>query len=375
MGRGRDGSGGLTGEFGDVRFHTATILILAHSFQDVRFSMPDGCMACVGLAYDMYPLLTWTEFCSMFAESKTCQKTFEQGRQIQAGEIDQPFKVRGSVKSENMIGVRLEQQYVALTSDEVLSTFQLPAEAFEDLRSIVLANEDGEPTTFYLFKPEKVMRLAKFFSERELVNTDLLLEPDNMLRKEQPLERYQVLCKEEVSSRNMGKANSKDPKKGSTTAAAKFMTVEEAKARALTIIAAREAAEQNPDSKPSEKDGEEAPLFVPIDKVESSASIAGTQKQPKAAPKKRSNPKAGGAPKKKTKTGQNEPLEEPSGAASVVGDENVGGGDPASSAEALAAVIKAKIGGDVKSVKNLDVSRMLRGEQLGRSIAGVFGPH
>eukprot|EP00913_Durusdinium_trenchii_P013967 g13114.t1 len=87
-----------------------------------------------------------------------------------------------------MIGVRLEQQYVALTSDEVLSTFQLPAEAFEDLRSIVLANEDGEPTTFYLFKPEKVMRLAKFFSERELVNTDLLLEPDNMLRKEQPLE-------------------------------------------------------------------------------------------------------------------------------------------------------------------------------------------
>ena len=153
------------------------------------------------------------------------------------------------------------------------------------------------------------------------------------------------------------------------------MTVEEAKARALTIIAAREAAEQNPDSKPSEKDGEEAPLFVLIDKVESSASIAGTQKQPKAAPKKRSNPKAGGAPKKKTKTGQNEPLEEPSGAASVVGDENVGGGDPASSAEALAAVIKAKIGGDVKSVKNLDVSRMLRGEQLGRSIAGVFGPH
>lgn len=114
---------------------------------------------------------------------------------------DQPFKVRGSVSASNGVTVQVQKQYVALTSDQVLSTLRLPAESFEDLRCLTLMNSDGKPTLFYLFEMEEGFHVATFSSLHHLRHEELLLEPKNQLRKEQPGERYQVLLGQDMDGR------------------------------------------------------------------------------------------------------------------------------------------------------------------------------
>ncbi len=328
----------------------------------------------------MYPKWGWSDFCKAFAESKVVRDSFSLASKILDGSMQQPFKIRSSVDNSSSLGVRLEQPYIALTQEEVLSLFKLPPEAFDtDLKQVTLSSESGEPTLYYLF--EHGFRTAFFYSLNRLQLQELLLEPHKQLRKEQPFERYQVLAKQQVETRKpLPPPGMKVDKKNT-----KILSIDEAHARAAAIIAARREKEELQTQggsvvKPSDVDDFEQELnaqfdFAQIETVEASMTAGGDLKAPKSKPAKRkTTPVAKAGASKRHARGANPPTTEkhhPEPAKSPPPSVRGAGEDPVE--DELASEIRSKIGGDVRSVANLDVERVLRGEALGRSLNGVPG--
>lgn len=357
-------------------------------FEELKFAYADGCVQCAGVAYDMYPKWGWSDFCKAFAESKVVRDSFFLALKILDGSMPQPFKIRSAVDSSASLGVRLEQPYIALTQEEVLSLFKLPPEAFDtDLKQVTLSSESGEPTLYYLF--EHGFRTAFFYSLNRLQLQELLLEPQKQLRKEQPFERYQVLAKQQVEARKPLpppgiKVDKKNPK---------ILSIDEAHARAAAIIAARQEKETRQtvaggDVKPSEFEEElERELahqfdFAQIETVESQMTPAGEFKKEKGAKasKRKTAPGAKASTAKKpariqpgTAERQSKQLPDPAKSPRSLSPSVRGGGEDPVAEDQLALDIRSKIGGDVRSVSNLDVERVLRGEALGRSLNGVPG--
>lgn len=318
--------------------------------------------------------------------------SFSLAWKILDGSTAQPFKIRSAVDSSASLGVRLEQPYIALTQEEVLSLFKLPPEAFDtDLKQVTLSSESGEPTLYYLF--EHGFRTAFFYSLNKLQLQELLLEPQKQLRKEQPFERYQVLAKQQVEGRKpMPPPGIKMDKKNP-----KILSIDEAHARAAAIIAARQDKENRQTMggsgvKPSDiEDDFEKELaaqfdFAAIETVESSMTAAGEfkkEKGPKGS-KRKTTPGAkasakrlprAGAPPSSTAEGHRgaKQLPEPAKSPRSLSPSVRGGGEESVAEDELASTIRSKIGGDVRSVSNLDVERVLKGEALGRSLNGVPG--
>lgn len=350
------------------------------TWKEIRFAEKDGCTICVGVAYDAFPKMVWIEFCAAYSESQQVKKAFDLARKIFMKEVSQPFKVRGSVEALNLVGIELERRYTALTSEEVLSLFQLPPEAFEDsLRSVTLNNEDGDACQFFLFETDGVGRTARLFSRHTLQHSDHLVEAEKVLRKEQPLERFQMMVKDEVASRSHLTAKAKSDKKGSSSNVARPMTISEAKAKAAAIIKTREEAETNDNAKPSAAVEAEPQLDLEeVERVTTSLNGLGVAAKAPAPKKRTGNPKAGsrakrarGASPEKENPAQTSILALGGNTASSAAGPAAAASMSTSSAEGLAAVIKSKIGGDVKSLKNLDVVRVLQGEALGRSLVGA----
>lgn len=353
--------------------------------QELKFAFADGCVQCAGIAYDMYPKWSWPDFCKAFAESKVVRESYALAQKILDGSASQPFKSRSAVDMSACLGVRLERPYLALTEQEVLSLFKLPPEGFDsDLKQVTLSSEGGEPTVYYLF--EHGFRTAYFYSLNQLQLQELLLEPHKQLRKEQPFERYQMLAKQQVDAR---KPQPPPGIKGGKSSG-KILTLDEAHARAAAIIQAREQKEQQQDSsmKPSEVQDFEDALhrefeFAAIETLEPSLTSAGNLKPAPKANKRKTNPKA--ASKKAARfgggTGQfnrPEPEKSPRSASPGTSVRGGGGRDSAGAGaqvleDDLATEIRNKIG-DVRSVANLDVDRVLRGEALGRSLNGAPWP-
>ena len=321
----------------------------------------------------MYPRLSWIEFISAYGESKTIRSSWEIGSQILAGEIEQPFNVRGSINETSEVGVMLEKRFVALTSDECMSRFKLPPESLEGAKSVSIINEENELVTFWLFADDSAYRVATFFSKHNVVHKNHLLEKQKMLRQEQPAERYACLCKDDVASR-----------KGFNV-----MTLSAAQAKAEMLIEARmkqEELQQTGGLKPSEVEhveSELAGMMAPIERLKLTATTASAEKG-KGAPKKKSAPKgqaqtppkrarrtpgggaAGGGARKRA------PSPTPSLVAPSSARDSLGGGRPDGvEDDELAVAIQAKLKCDPKSVSSMNVQRALRGEQLGRSVVGV----
>ena len=316
--------------------------------------------------------MDWPAFCQAYAESSTVRSSFVTASKIyDNGEKEQSFRVRGSVANTNALEVSLSKQYMALTHDQVLQTLKVPAETFEDLRFVTLTNENGEPTVFYLFEMEfgqnaGNFRIATFASHHQLVHEELLVEPQRNLRKEQPVERYQVCAKAEVESRQL--SNVKGVVRSKAAAGAPLMTLAEARTKAAAIIEAREAheaAQSTGEVPPGTVPMQVEPVYAEIERVE--ASVLPGAKPAKNARRKGQGAGAGGQRKRLKKSPERSPRSTLTGPTPTSAAEDEGPGD----GDDLAATIKSKVGGDVKSIKNLDVGKILAGEQLGRSIAGA----
>lgn len=95
-------------------------------FQELRFAQPDGCIECVDLAYNAFPLFGWSQFCSSYAESSATKKAFEEARRIkqQFPQPVQPFRTRGSVDTISQTLLQLERPYVAITETDFLDLFR-----------------------------------------------------------------------------------------------------------------------------------------------------------------------------------------------------------------------------------------------------------
>ena len=349
---------------------------MCFSLQEVKFAYPDGCKRCAETAYDAYPLLTWAQFCAAFAESKAVKDSFDQAVLIKAGKVPQPFKVRGAVQSANALGVELSKPYIALTEDEVLAMFRVPAAALDpDLRFTTLANENGEPCKFYLFE-DGGYRKVTFYSRRLLEHFEHLQEPQAMLRQEQPLERYKVLAKDEVVGRN-------GIRPGQTKPCLKILSIQDARARAEQIITSRHAQEASGEAHlAGEEPAPDHDQFEGVQTISAATDTSGQQRAPdskaKARPKRQ--PKAGAKPAATNRRGRGtearsrSPMPESVAPSATPGRSSVstagGSGSPALEDE-LVKSIKGKLGGDMKSVSNLNVARVLQGEQIGRTVAGA----
>ncbi len=352
------------------------------SRQDVKFAYPDGCVTCVNLAYDTYPFLNWTQFCAAFAQSREVRDGFDLAGQIKSGVLAQPFKVRGSVQSTNSLCVELSKPYLALTDDDIIQNFKVAADTLDpDLRFITCANEDGETSKFYLFEDSDFRRVT-FKAKRMLDHNEHLLDASNMLRKEQPHERFQVLAKEEVAAR-LGK------RPGANKPCSRILSIADAKQKAEQIIQSRESAEKtgfipSDSAQPVTED-----VFEGIDAIKPSASFAasGGLHDPKSKARakakakgtaKKDNPSKAATPTARRTRGRGAPdgrSRSPPASVAPPSDAPSSGGPDVSSGhgapDELAKAIKARIGGDTKSVQNLNVVRVLQGEQLGRTLNGA----
>lgn len=316
------------------------------------------------------------------------RNSFDTALQIHKGEMDPPFRVTSGVQALNSVGLELERPYWALTDQEVMGKFQLPPEAFEgDFRSVSVPDEAGQRTNFWLFDKGEP-RTLKFLSKRQLEHTDHLVKPEKMLRKEQPAERYELMCRSETAAHKpQVPAGVKGAKNGGPKSMNpwKLLSLEEAKKKAAMIIQSRETQEQQQEhSKPSVAADEAAAAptaFVSVEKVETSIAGGAPNKGISKRPGTKGTPKAGAKTKRQRTAqqtggegdGRNAPRGVPEDTQSVLGGSDVGDLNASpDTADGLASIVKAKIGGDVKSIRNLDVARVLLGDQLGRSVYGVF---
>ena len=323
----------------------------------------------MSLAYQMFPKLAWQEFCTAFGESKQIRASWELGSKIASGEVSQPWNIRGSIQEESSIGVLLEKKFLALTAEECMALFNVPADSIEGVKSITLVNEENENQVFYLFHDDLSYRYASFFSRHCVANYSHLLEKEKMLRKEQPAERYSVLCKDDVSARR----------------GLSFMSLSSAKAKAQLVIENRIKQEEH-DAQKGERPNESS--FIPeleemmegIDKVQLSGQPSGIDKPNK---RKKAAPKSPAAPKKKPARAVKFPrAASPTGSFNTEKDrdkESNIGADVAEHADPetheLAQAISNKIRMNVNSVYSINVIAALNGAQLGRSLVGVFCLH
>ena len=266
--------------------------------------------------------MTWATFTLVWSESETVRHSFDVAVKLSA-DHKQPFSLLSSVEAHSLIGVRLERKYLALTEQEVLAKFMLPPDGFgTELKSVSLLSENGEPTVYFLFESGEE-RMAVLTSERQLLHMDHVLDgKKNQLRKEQPLERFQVCCQQEVNNRRpqatvaaIEKAAAKAKASGAKvpqTSPWSLMTLQEAAAKAANIIAAREAAEADDTAKPSEVnfEAEMEEQFVKLQAVQATTmtpmgpTAKGAAKRPRA--------KDSAAPKRATKARKEPSMPPPS---------------------------------------------------------------
>lgn len=243
----------------------------------------------------------------------------------------------------------------------------------EDQPFALVESEDGETVKFYLLEFPEPYRTLSFFSRYSLLHNQQVLEPSSMLRKEQPKERFQVLFQNQLKDRKEALGmNKKQP--------TKIPTLEEMAARAIALIEQREAAEA------SSKANGETPLhaaadqetFMPIERFEDDMVGGPPTAKKRSAPKRSGAPKAAKTPRRGTAkaaaTGSGVPPVRqyppvpPMAASAEEADETMGDSE---ADDELAMAIVAKIGGDAKAVRNLDVERILNGAKLGRTLQGV----
>eukprot|EP00438_Fugacium_kawagutii_P021039 Skav236146 [mRNA] locus=scaffold2146:61172:64783:+ [translate_table: standard] len=267
----------------------------------------------------------------------------------------------------------------------------MPAETFEDsLWSCQLLDEMGKVQKFFFFDMPLTgnaypnVRVARFFSQHNLTHARLLLEPDHMVRREQPAERFKVLCDAEVKKR-------KETESGKKQKATTVLSLDAMKAKVDAVIATREKGEQEAHEAEKALDVSEAlasmpGALCPIHTIESTHVQSPERAKRKATKKVAAKPK-GEAPRSsrprttKAKVGKTAPagLPEASEAASKIPGSRHGSDgafaphvSESDQHDELANAICQKIGGDGTAVKNLDPARILRGEQLGRTLQGAL---
>lgn len=266
-----------------------------------------------------------------------------------------------------------------------LSLFRLPVDSFSDsLMSIDVLDEHGKRQTLYLFEHPQSYRSVRFLSSQSLIHTHHLLEPNKQLRREQPGERFQVLVESEVKNRPFN-ADGRKSKQIPSLDGMKIMVD--------TVIENRKANENADDVKAFTAEEEAAAVsdstqaLAPIETIDAFASFMPPPKETAAskrrqAPKRSkaaanpSNPATSGkspVPKKRAKQSFFPKTEEqPATQDSNAGVASLGLGVPESSEpDELADAIAQRTGSDPKAVRNLNVHKILAGEQLGRTIAGA----
>lgn len=236
-------------------------------------------------------------------------------------------------------------------------------------------DEQGKSQRLFLFEHTGSFehlgsfRTVKLVASQALKHTHHLLEPAKQLRREQPGERFQVLCEAEVKKRQ----TSVD---GKVKLGKRAISLDDMKIRVDAVIESR-AKNEADDVAPlngAEEDASELPgSLVPVATLEAELLDQGqpahklaAAKRKAAANKRAASAKASSAkaaparPAKKAKLEKpaQEPDFEPACSSSNTIDE-------------LADKIAAKTGSDPKAVRNLDVTRILAGEQLGRTLQGA----
>ena len=194
-----------------------------------------------------------------------------------------------------------------------------------------------------------------------------------MVRKEQPLERFQVLRDKDVQARKDGLTKRQKE--------SRVPTLEDMAGRVKMIIEAREKAEAdasaNADQAFAGHSGEmEEDNFQAIETLEEQMFAHGTRTKKRKGgtgpgPKK---PAKKAAPKGSAKKGSQAPTapetQTPAPARSPT-DQTGDADNTEEPYDELAEAIVSKIGGDAKAVRNLDVQKILLGEKMGRSVYGV----
>ena len=206
-----------------------------------------------------------------------------------------------------------------------------------------------------------------------------------MLRREQPLERYQKVAQQEVKDRKDQMSRVVSGRKREV----KVPTLEEMVARARAVIDSREAAEAAASAAGGDTPLEDVAMpgndtFQPIDTIEDHMPAPNKRKAPKAGAKPRAaNPKAprrtaGAKAAANSRRSTVDPFPPPSAPSRAPSNAASAAADPMSDddrEDELADSIVAKIGGDARAVRNLDVARILDGKKLGRTLQGAPSRH
>jgi len=203
----------------------------------------------------------------------------------------------------------------------------------------------------------------------------LLLEPEKMIRREQPAERYQVLCEAENKQRKENGGIGPQPPAGGAKKPKKLMSWQEIQLKVESVIANREQneAEAHTEERPlgSNVAENDPAALVHIDTLEETLrALEETLRAPGAVePKRRAKAKAAsGKRHAKAKAAPTHTIPPPP---TPLETESHGASPSEAAEDELAAQICSKIGGDGRAVRNLDIQKILQGEQIGRTLQGA----
>ena len=195
-----------------------------------------------------------------------------------------------------------------------------------------------------------------------------------MIRREQPAERFQVLCDAEGKQRRESGGIGPQPPAGGKRPK-KLLSWQEIQSKVESVIANREQNESEAhteakalgDNAVEEND---PGALVAIDTLEDTLRAPGTVEPKRKAKAKAAAGKSAACPTRarqtKAKSAPSVPLPPP-----VADTESVGVPPSEGVEDELATAICNKIGGDGRAVRNLDVQKILLGEQIGRTLQGA----
>lgn len=241
---------------------------------------------------------------------------------------------------------------------------RLAPTTFEDLPSVSLQDESGQTRRFWLFDKPGSYRKITMEARSDINNIKRVVEAQNQVRKEQPDEKYAQLCTQEVQARKHAKGELPSLESMRIRVDALIQAREKNESQAANnggALAAADATQMENALVELETECEQPMMMSGAAKKKSRPA-----KKPPGAGAGQRVPKAGAKAKAVPAPPTPHTTQSGEDARSVVSpQEDIGGLDD------LISAISSKLGGDMKSIRNLRPEKILEGDALGRSLQGV----
>ena len=253
---------------------------------------------------------------------------------------------------------------------------RLAPTTFDDLPSVSLQDETGQTRRFWLFDRPDAHREVTFEARSDIVHIKHVLE--NQVRKEQPDEKYTQLCSQEVQARKQ----TMTPKRTENNAKGELPTLEMMRLRVDAVIQAREQNESMAANNGALAEADATHLENALVELETEVEqpmmmAGGAKKKTRPAKKTSGGPGAGAGGGRVAKAAAKPKVIAPATPHTALSEDArsvVSPQEDISGLDDLVNAISSKLGGDMKSIRNLRPEKILCGDALGRSLQGAPGP-